>query len=153
ARALEQNGINKFAGFGYGEYGGLAVQTYWQAFFEFKPGEALILETEMPKKSHYWNVQLNDPLPNGGEDIHRPSSLKGHNARIDGDGRFRAVIAVDDPGVPNWLDTGGFCEGNCLGRWYDCDKRPVPTLKRVPFSQVREYLPADTPRVSAAERK
>ena len=37
----------------------------------------------------------------------RQSSLNGHQAVLDPDGVFRAVISARDPGVPNWLDTGG----------------------------------------------
>ena len=35
------------------------------------------------------------------------SSLNGHQATVDDDGVVRAVIAHDDPGVANWLDTAG----------------------------------------------
>jgi hypothetical protein len=38
-------------------------------------GEALILETDMPKVRHYWNIQLNDPLFNAVEYVYRLSSL------------------------------------------------------------------------------
>ena len=125
--------------------GGLAKQAYWQALFDFGPDEALILETEMPERHRYWNVQLNDALFNTIDYVYRQSSLNGHQARIDSDGRFRAVIAHSDPGVANWLDTAGFNRGTAIGRWYDCSSNPVPTMRRVPLSRLDEHLPADTP--------
>lgn len=133
--------------------GGVKVQAYWQGVFEFEPGEALILETELPHTRPYWNVQLNDPLFNAVEFVYRQSSLNGQQARIDSDGKFRAVIAAEDPGVPNWLDTGGYLQGTLIGRWYACSSQPLPTLKKVGLSELRAHLPADTPTVSAAERE
>jgi hypothetical protein len=58
----------------------------------------------MPAQRQHWNVQLNDELWNAVDFIYRQSSLNGHQARIDRDGRFRAVIALRDPGIHNWLD-------------------------------------------------
>ncbi len=112
----------------------------------------MILETELPKKNRYWNVQINDELWNAVEFIHRQSSLNGHQARLDADGRFRAVISLQDPGVPNWLDTGGYLQGMLIGRWYAADSTPMPTLKRVPFAELRKHLPKDTPSITAAQR-
>lgn len=151
-----QNEVRKSAGvnvFQPAPIGGaLSKQVYLPAVFEFSPGEALILETELPASRPYWNFQLNDPYFNAIEYVYRLSSTNGHFARLSSDGRFRAVIALEDPGVPNWLDPAGFTEGTIYGRWYDCDSCPTPTLKRVPLAELRQHLPADTPVVSPQER-
>ena len=73
-------------------------------------------------------------------------------AVVDADGRFRAVISLQDPGVPNWLDPAGFKQGTIYGRWYDCDSSPLPTLQRVKFAELRNHLPADTPLVTPEQR-
>lgn len=132
--------------------GAQPVQVYWQGIYQFADDEALILETDIPKQHRYWNVQLNDELWNAVEFIHRQSSLNGHQARLDADGRFRAVISLRDPGVPNWLDTGGYLQGMLIGRWYAADSAPMPTLKRVPFADVRKHLPGDTPSITPQQR-
>lgn len=133
--------------------GAVPPQWYWQGLFQFSPGEALILETEMPERHQYWNVQLNDELWNAVEFIYHQSSLNGHQATLDSDGRFRAVIALEDPGVANWLDPAGTLQAMLIGRWYGCSSNPIPTLKRVPLAQLLEHLPADTPKVTPAERE
>jgi hypothetical protein len=132
--------------------GALPVQVYWQGIYQLAADEVLILETQLPKQLRYWNVQLNDELWNAVEFIHRQSSLNGRQARIDSDGRFRAVISLDDPGVPNWLDPGGYLQGMLVGRWYQADTAPIPTLKRVPFAELRQHLPADTPVITPEQR-
>ena len=100
----------------------------------------------------YWNFQLNDPYFNAVEYVYRLSSTNGHFAKVSPDGRFRAVISLQDPGTPNWLDPAGFKQGTIYGRWYDCDSSPTPTLTRVKFSELREHLPPDTPVVTPDER-
>jgi hypothetical protein len=132
--------------------GAVPVQWYWQGLYQFAADECLILETELPQKRKYWNVQLNDELFNAVEFVHRQSSLNGHQARVDEDGKFRAVISLEDPGVHNWLDPGGTLQGMLIGRWYDCDTRPVPTLTRVPLRRLWDHLPPDAARISPAER-
>lgn len=132
--------------------GNLPVQIYWQGMFRLQPGEAIILETALPANQKYWNVQLNDELWNAIEFVYRQSSLNGRQARLDSDGRFRAVIALEDPGVPNWLDPVGTAYGMLIGRWYAADSAPMPTLTPVPLAELRRHLPADTPVVTPKER-
>jgi hypothetical protein len=148
--AMQRGLINRveLADFG----GAVPVQAYWQGMFQFEAGEALILETELPARQRYWNVQLNDELWNAVPFVYRQSSLNGHQARLDRDGRFRAVIALEDPGVHNWLDPAGTRNGMLIGRWYGADRLPLPTLRRVPARDVRGYLPDDTPVVTPDER-
>ncbi len=132
--------------------GALSRQIYIPAVFEFEDDEALILETDLPQVRRYWNWQLNDPYFNAVEYVYRNSSTNGHFAHVASDGRFYAVLSLRDPGVPNWLDTAGYKQGTIYGRWYDCDSHPLPTLKRVKFSEIRDHLPADTPLVTPEER-
>lgn len=132
--------------------GSFTRQVYLPAVFEFEDDEALIVETELPAERRYWNFQLNDPYFNAVEYVYRLASTNGHFAKLSADGRFRAVIALEDPGVPNWLDPAGFRQGTIYGRWYDCDSSPTPTLKRVKLAELRDHLPADTPTVSPEQR-
>lgn len=132
--------------------GALAKQVYWPACFQLEEDEALIIETDIPVHAPYWNIQLNDPYFNALEYVYRMSSTNGAMAKLSSDGKFRAVIALTDPGVPNWLDPAGYKEGGIYGRWYDCDSEPLPTITRVKLSQLRDHLPSDTPGVTVEER-
>ena len=127
-------------------------QAYFECVFDIAADEALILESELPEKRHYWNVQVIDGLWNQVELVHRQSSLNGHQAAVDADGKFRAVLSVGDPGIQNWLDTGGYTYGMLIGRWYRCSSHPVPDIKKVKLKDVRQHLPASTPAFSAEQR-
>jgi hypothetical protein len=151
-----QNDIKKRAGVNVIDpgkiQGGLSKQIYWPAVFEFEDNEALIIETEMPKRIDYWNIQHNDPYFNAIEFVYRASSLNASTATIASDGKLYAVISLTDPGVPNWMDPAGFKQGTIYGRWYDCDPNPRPVLKRVPLPKLRHYLPKDTPHITPEQR-
>ncbi len=151
-----QNGIKERVGINTFEpvhYANLPKQIYWPAVFELDTGEALIIDTELPRVRPYWNIQINDPYFNAVEYVYRLSSINEATAKPSSDGKLRAVIAMEDPGVPNWLDPGGFSEGTIYGRWYDCDSNPVPTIIRVPVAELRHHLPPDTPVVTSHERE
>jgi len=151
-----QNGLKERVGFNIFEptrmVGALVKQTYWPACFQLEEDEALIIKTEIPEHAPYWNIQLNDPYFNALEYVYRLSSTNGHFARLSSDGKFRAVIALSDPGVPNWLDPAGYKEGGIYGRWYDCDSEPEPTIARVKLADLRKHLPDDTPVVAPEQR-
>lgn len=132
--------------------GGVVGQHYYQGLFRLDPGHALILETELPETVRYWNVQLSDPLWNAIDWLNHQSSLNGGQARIDSDGKFRAVISLDDPGVPNWLDPGGWREGSIMLRWTEASSGPAPILKSVPIADLRDHLPGDTPVMTSEAR-
>ncbi len=152
---LQRLGVNRMELSGFEDLGNGKdwPQKYWRCIYDYRPGEALILETELPRICKYWNVQLADELWNQIEYGYRQSSLNAHQARLDSDGRFRAVIALEDPGVPNWLDSAGHTRGMLIGRWHGADRYPMPTITKVPFSQIRNFLPIDTAAISFEERE
>src|SRR3546814_12963979 len=100
----------------------------------------------------YWAVLLADQLFNTIDWEKCQSSLNGFQARLDSDGRFRAVIAAEDPGVPNWLDTAGRFKGAVQGRWYPARPATPPTLERVALSVLGAPQPSHTPPTSRTAR-
>ena len=133
--------------------GGVQGQHYYQGLFRLEPGKVLLLETELPDQVRYWNVQLSDMLWNSVDWMNRQSSLNGGQARIDSDGHFRAVIALVEPGVPNWLDPGGNSEGAIMLRWTEASSGPQPSLRLIDLADLRNVLPADTPFASPETRQ
>lgn len=132
--------------------GGIIAQVYYDGVWHIADDEALVIESEVPDRCRYWNLQLADPLFCGIDMINRQTSLNGFQARLDADGKFRAVLSHGDPGVPNWLDAGGYRKGSMVGRWLESDSAPQPEVRVVPLSDVRDLLPDDTPEVAPEER-
>ncbi|MET0985420.1 MAG: DUF1214 domain-containing protein [Steroidobacteraceae bacterium] len=133
--------------------GGLVGQFYYEGAYELAAEEALIFETKVPEKCHYWSVILTNDLYETTDWYNQHSSINGAQAHIDSDGMFRVVISAADPGVPNWLDTSGYPTGALQGRWTDCSENPIPKVRKVPIAEIRNHLPRDTPQVTAAQRE
>ena len=152
ANLRKQDVINKMIVRDYSKSGGLSTQRYIEGLFDVANDEALILETEMPKHCRYWNFQLADEMWGSIDWTNRQSTLNGHTGKVDKDGKFRAVISKQDPGVPNWMDNAGYQRGYLYGRWESCDSYPTPTITKIKVADVRKYLPADTPVVTAEAR-
>ena len=151
-RQRAQGFVNKLEYDDWAGRGGVAGQHYYQGIFRLEPGQAMIIDTAMPDQVRYWNVQLNDPLWNTIDWINHQSSLNGGQAVLDNDGRFRAVIAIDDPGLPNWLDPAGRLEGALMLRWTGASSGPEPVVKIVSAADVRAHVPPDTPVVTPEQR-
>jgi hypothetical protein len=150
---LESKGMrDKFLVHEYQSTGGAPGQAFVEGLYSLQEDEALIMETEIPKSCRYWSFLLTDDQFGTVDWTNRQSSLNGFQAKIDRDGKIRAVIAMRDPGVANWLDTGGYGYGVVVGRWNRCSSTPIPTLKRVKLADVRENLPPDTTTLTAPER-
>jgi hypothetical protein len=132
---------------------GQVNQGYYQGIFEIPEEMALVLEVKVPSPCRYWSVQLTDEHYVSIDWIRRQSSLNGQQARVDEDGRFRAVISVEDPGVSNWLDTGGRRRGTILGRWNRAPEYPLPTLTLVPLAELGTYLPSGVQTCTPEQRK
>lgn len=143
---------NRFEHDDWAGRGGVVGQHYYQGLFRIEPGHVLLLETELPETVRYWNVQLGDMVWNTIDWMNRQSSLNGGQAVIDEDGKFRAVIALDDPGVPNWLDPGGWEEGAIMLRWTEASSGPAPTLTSLPIDELRAHLPTGTATIDPQER-
>ncbi len=119
--------------------------------FELQPDEALILEVQ-PPVGVYWSISLGNPWL---ETIHygrHQSSLNGHQAVLDADGIFRAVIATADPGVANWLDSAGHSNGAMLLRCVRTESAPMPETRVVKIADVLGSLPPDTTLTAPDER-
>jgi hypothetical protein len=119
--------------------------------WELGHDDALILEVE-PPEGVYWSFSLGNPW---WETIHygrHQSSLNGHQAVVDSDGLVRVVLCGRDPGVANWLDTAGFSNGAMILRCVRTTTAPTPRARVVAFDDIAPALPADTTRITAAER-
>lgn len=132
--------------------GGADDIAYGNDYYVLPEGEAMILEFDLPD-AKYWQFQLVDLWFKTPDWPNLKNSINYRQAHLDADGRCRIVIAHEDPGVPNWLDTAGEREGVLQYRWIWTKDNPVPALRRVPIRDVRGALPAGTPTVTPEERR
>jgi hypothetical protein len=149
----EHHGVNTFLRSSkIDDMGGLPKQAYYDGIHELTDDEVLVLETELPKECRYWQALVGDDRFCTVDWVNRQSSLNDHQAQLDTDGRFRAVISKRDPGVPNWLDKADYPWGVIQIRWNLASNYPDPTVTKVPLAELRDHLPPDTPVVTPEQR-
>lgn len=109
---------------------------YMLGSFDLAPGQALVLDIE-PPDTRYWSITLEnawheclDPFR-----IRSAGTQAGFTTRADD--TVRVAIAADDPGVPNWLDTGGRQQGFIVLRWLDNPEPPHVTVTLTPSEEVK----------------
>ena len=148
----EQGFLNALKVFDVSQMSGLQGQSYYEGAYELADDEALISEVTIPAKYRYWSIILTNDLYETTDWVNNQSSLNDTQGLVDRDGVFRTVISAGDPGVHNWLDTAGYRSGAIQGRWFGASATPNPTLRKVKLDGVLAELPADTARVTPAER-
>lgn len=131
---------------------GLDAARYCFCFVDLGPDEALVVELDVPD-APYWSLQLATLAWFESIDPVLPMSRNHTQVALDPDGRARLVVAHRDPGVPNWLATGGRPVTLLTLRWFWArSEGTMPSTRVVPLADVRSALPASTPSVSAAQR-
>jgi hypothetical protein len=91
-------------------------------------------------------------------DAHRrQSGLTTRMARPGTDGTVTCVVSARDPGIFNWIDTGGYRDLLPMIRWQGLPAQavgggPRHWLEIVPFDELEARLPPDVARIGAGER-
>lgn len=106
---------------------GLQENIYGEGWFRLENDEALVLELTPPQAKH-WSIQLSNHWWESLDYIHALGSINRFQASTDPDGMIRIVIAHQDPGILNWLDTGGHTEGAIMVRYQRGAPSPMPRI-------------------------
>ena len=131
---------------------GLKNNVYGEGWYDIGPDQALIIELSDPD-ADLWSFQLGNLWWESIDYINGTGSINGHQAVPDGDGRYRLVIALQDPGVPNWLNPAGHRQGFIMYRFQNSASAAVPTTRLVSLAQLAAALPADAVRITPAQRR
>lgn len=126
--------------------GRMAANLIWR----LQPDEALIVEMDM--HDGFWLFGMGAFFVESMDFLYRPVSYSPARTKVDSDNVVRFVIAHDDPGVHNWLDTQGFSDGN-LGYRNLLSQNPATfRSKLVKRAEVLQHLPKNTAMTTPAER-
>jgi hypothetical protein len=115
-----------------------AVDIYYSSgSFDLGPDDALVMEGTFPP-SRFTNVVLWNIHMQTLDYRTRRTALNQAQIVPEPDGSYRIVISAQDPGLPNWLDTGGHRRGTIFWRFLLPDEQPeTPRCRVVKISELR----------------
>lgn len=137
--------------------GGVKGRWMTETYFSVPKGKALVIKT-WPTRAVYQAIQLTDCYFASLEYANRITSLTSRQATQAPDGAIYYVVAQEDPGYANWLDTVGLSEGTVLLRYDgvrgDIPKEKWPSAKLVDLDGLASVIPGfDQQKVSPLDRK
>jgi|GEM_PF-476283 len=101
----------------------LANQLQSNGHFLLEDGQALVLTID-PGRANYFIVPVYDIWTITDDYWNKQTSLNNAQAIANPDGTYTVVISPTDPGVTNWIDTGGLHQGTISIRFQDLDPDP-----------------------------
>jgi hypothetical protein len=97
--------------------GGDSRIIYYHSHWKLEKLEALVI-TARPPKCDTWNFQLNNYWMESLDYRYYNICINSHNAKLNEDGSVTVVVAHENPGIDNWIETAGHSEGTMCWRWY-----------------------------------
>jgi len=109
---------------------------YMIGSYQLADDEVLLMRVQ-PPDTRYWNIALESRWHEIADYLHRPTSLTLDEVQYSEDGSVEFVVAHQDPGHPNWLDTSGHNFGFITLRWVEAKglKVPLPELQVIKWNE------------------
>ncbi len=118
--------------------------------WQLEERQALVIEFDA--HDNFWMLSSMGVFFNSLDYLYRPVSYTPGRTAVDSDGRIRLVMCHRDPGYHNWLDTQGFERGNLTYRNLLSTHATAFRTRVVDVADLPAVMPADSARVSTAER-
>ncbi|MGD1280606.1 hypothetical protein ACKUUI_14515 [Mycobacterium seoulense] len=124
--------------------GGLATQYSSVGHYDLRPDQALVITVPV-SDAPYLGFQLGSLWYISLDYINHQTSLNNTQAQADPDGKVRIVVADQNPGVTNWVETVGHRRGFLQFRWQRVSRQLTeadgPSVELVDFDAVPARLP------------
>lgn len=139
-----------------GAFGGMPTQWGCKGNLDLAEDEAIVV-TANAAGALFRNVVLCDRFMMSIDYWNRTTSLNMDQMTPDEDGRFTYVVSHRDPGVANWLDTGGLRQTIFGQRWQSIPRgytgeQPRMTTRIVKLDDLDKALPGGAARIDPAGR-
>jgi hypothetical protein len=133
----------------------LATQLQSAGYFQLNSNQALVL-TINPGNAGYFVVPVTNDWTITDNYWDQQTTLNNAQAIANPDGTYTIVVSLSDPGVANWVSTGGLNQGTISIRFQDIDtsQTDTPTVSSqvVSLDDLNSVLPAGTTYATAAQR-
>ena len=140
-----------------GGMGGLATMAWAFSWYNLEPDDVVLVRYH-PADAAYVSTQLTDWWFRSIDADRITSSLSRAQSVTDDDGWISLAVARQDPGIANWLDTGGLKQVMFGHRWQAFDRSgqheaPAFSARIVKLKQLSSALPDGVRTIDAAGRR
>ncbi|AQT81149.1 hypothetical protein B1R94_20640 [Mycolicibacterium litorale] len=137
-------------------FGTLSTQRQSATLFRLSDDQAMVVTVTLGDAG-YFTTPITDAWTITPDYRNHQSSLNSSQAIPNADGSYTLVISKTDPGVANWVDTGGLNQGSLFVRWQLPDANPdasppTVTSRIVRLEDLPTVLPAGTVYVTPEQR-
>ena len=108
---------------------------YFGSWYKIERGEALMIEGPAPD-ADYWSVSLQNRWMQSLDYANKQISLDNHQIKTH-NGRYRIIVAHNDPGTENWLETDGHSQGILAIRYQLSGEVERPNITLVKLSEIK----------------
>jgi hypothetical protein len=133
----------------------LATQLQSAGYFQLSENQALVVTVD-PGNAGYFVLPVTNDWTISKDYWNQQTSLNDAQAIANADGTYTFVISKTDPGVANWVSTGGLDQGTISMRFQDLDPdssdRPTVRSQMVALGQLGDVLPPGTVYYTEAQR-
>ncbi len=133
----------------------LATQLQSAGYFQLTDDQALVITID-PGKARYFSVPVTNDWTITDNYWDEQTSLNVSQSVANADGTYTIVVSPTDPGVANWVSTGGLNQGTISIRFQDFDPTsdidPRVGSQVVALTNLTTVLPAGTVYVTTQER-
>jgi hypothetical protein len=133
----------------------LATQLQSAGYFQLAGDQALVVTID-PGNAGYFVLPVTNDWTISKDYWNQQTSLNNSQAIANSDGTYTLVISKTDPGVANWVSTGGLNQGTISMRFQDLDPNstdlPMVSSQLVPLNDLTAAVPAGTVYYTEAQR-
>ena len=139
-----------------GSAGRLSTQAATYSSFDIADDEALVYTTTLGG-ANYFILPVYNQWFITTDYINTTQTLNNAQSIANADGSYTYVIAKQDPGVYNWINTDGLNRGYLNPRWQGLSGNaiqvPTASIQKVKIAALKSVLPSGTKYVTTTERK
>ncbi|MCX6247143.1 MAG: DUF1214 domain-containing protein [Bacteroidetes bacterium] len=121
------------------EAGGDASIFYYHSHWKLNLDEALVIDVK-PPDCDSWNFQLNNYWMESLDYRYFHVCINKAGARYNDDGSVTVIVAHQQPGHPNWIETAGHVEGTMCWRWYRLGPGELPVTPLCRLVKIQDLL-------------
>ncbi len=115
---------------------------YYHSHWALAPDEALVIHIARVPACRFWNLQVNNYWMESLDYRFHRICFNQHSAAPDADGGVTLVLAHQNPGAANWLETAGHASGTLCLRWVAAAEHVHPGTRVVKLAEIRRELAA-----------